>query len=118
MTMDRYVILPADGFTCQGPRPSQLVVNEVPVGVSDADLKVLVDALCASTRGLSLGLGEGPAGRPFYTRNYRILTRLAAERGIPVPKLPAPPRPQGHVNVVDGVACDDQNRPLPPQAST
>jgi hypothetical protein len=83
--MTRYVLLPEGGFYFQGgPRPESVTVTEVPPRVPDSDLKALVDSLCTG-RGLQLGLGEGPAARPAYSRNYRQLLRLAVDRGIGVP---------------------------------
>ena len=81
----RSIPLPGEGFYYQqGERPERLTVDEVPVAVTDDDLKTLVDALCTGT-GLALGLGEGPASRPAYSKNYQTLLRLAVKRAIPLP---------------------------------
>ena len=81
----RSIPLPGEGFYYQqGERPERLTVDEVPVAVTDDDLKTLVDALCTGT-GRARGLGEGPVARPAYSKNYRELLRLAIQRNIQVP---------------------------------
>ncbi len=84
--MDRFINLPADGtgVYCPSPKPTHLRVTEAPGAVSDSDLKALIASLCTG-RGLQLGVGEGPAVRPEYSMNFRILVRLAYTRGIEVP---------------------------------
>jgi hypothetical protein len=83
--LPRFVSLPDEGFYFQsGQKPEWITVNEVPVAVPDEDLKALVAVLCAG-QGLALGLGEGPAARPAFSKNYRELLRLAVKRAIPLP---------------------------------
>ena len=85
-----YVPLPGDGVFCQGHRPSNLEVTEVPPVVSDGDLAAFVGRLCATRQGLQLTMGFGPNASQ-YSLNFRTLLQMAKARGVDAPEVPVPP---------------------------
>jgi hypothetical protein len=107
---NRYVPLPSKGAYHQGGAGiTTCEIREVPEPISDSDVAAFVAAVCSTPRGLWLG-GSGSPGDPVSI-HWITLRKHAAISGVAAPEVPVREKVV-YPNIVDGVVCDENGRPL------